>query len=61
MTTKKLNNGRTVLAESTKKYGVSAKQYVNYAQANKKASELQAQGITCQVIGLRPFYVQIFA
>jgi hypothetical protein len=59
MTTKKLNDGCNVLAVQDKKYGLCAKTFANLTQARNAAEKLRAEGVACEVIGRRPFYVCI--
>lgn len=48
-----------VLAKETKKYGLCAIGYANLTQARNSAESLRADGVSCEVIGRRPFYVRI--
>lgn len=48
-----------VLAKETPRYGISAVGYANLTQARKSAEGLRMNGVACEVIGRRPFYVRI--
>ena len=45
----KLRNGKNAYAVETKKYGLQAKSYTNYKQADIQAMILFANGIDCYV------------
>lgn len=57
--TTKLNNGRTVLAKQDVRNGITARSYCNRTQAKATETFLRELGVSCDVVGLYPFYVQI--
>ena len=59
ITTTKLNNGLTVLAKETKKYGNQAVSYCNFLQAETKQMILLAQGIESYIWGTSAKYIVI--
>lgn len=56
--TTKLRNGSTVLAKDYKGSAYPMT-YANMTQANNRVTKLAEEGVSAQVIGRYPFYVEI--